>query len=70
MASDLCRQLAEREALVDAEHGRELPVGGVARLVAGLGQALLYFSVTLAAPWLVNTDGRPGRSWSAARKGF
>lgn len=49
MASDLCRQLAEREALVDAEHGRELPVGGVARLVAGLGQALLYFSVNEAS---------------------
>jgi hypothetical protein len=49
MASDLCRQLAEREALVDAEQGRELPAGGVARLVAGLGQALLYFAVNEAS---------------------
>lgn len=45
MARDVCRELvAERAALVAGEDGLELPAGGVARLVAGLGQALLYFS--------------------------
>jgi hypothetical protein len=49
MARDFCRQLAEQNALVEAEPARELPVQATGRLVAALGQALLCYTLNEGA---------------------
>jgi hypothetical protein len=49
MARDTYRQVQEREAHIDAAPDQQMPLHAVGRLVAALGQALLYFTINNAA---------------------
>lgn len=49
MARQTYRQTQERDAHIDAEPDQQLPLKAVGRLLAALGQALLYFTVNNAA---------------------
>lgn len=49
MARQAYRQIQERDAHIDAEPDRQLPLHAVGRLIAALGQALLYSTVNNAA---------------------
>lgn len=49
MARQTYRQVQERDAHIDAEPDRQLPLPAVGRLIAALGQALLFASVNNAA---------------------
>ncbi len=55
MAPELCHQVADHNALVNAEPGRELTVRAAGRLVAALGQALACFTINGGA-----ADGQVG----------
>jgi hypothetical protein len=48
MARQTYRQIQERDAHIDAEPNQQLPLKTVGRLIAALGQALLYFTVNTA----------------------
>jgi hypothetical protein len=49
MARQTYRQIQEREAHIEAAPGRHLPLPAVGRLIAALGQALLFADVNDAA---------------------
>jgi hypothetical protein len=49
MARQTYRQIQEREAHIDAAPGRQLPLPAAGRLIAALGQALLFADVNNAA---------------------
>jgi hypothetical protein len=49
MARQTYRQIQERDAHIDAEPDQQLPLNAVGRLVAALGQALLFYTVNNAA---------------------
>jgi hypothetical protein len=48
MARQTYRQIQERDAHIDAEPNQQLPLKTVGRLIAALGQSLLYFTVNTA----------------------
>jgi hypothetical protein len=49
MARAAYRQIQERDAHIDAAPDQQLPLGAVGRLVAALGQAMLFFAVNNGA---------------------
>jgi hypothetical protein len=49
MARQTYRQIQERDAHIDAKPDQQLPLKAVGRLIAALGQGLLYYTVNNAA---------------------